>query len=309
MKSGRQLSRSTGGHGVGWTRHDDRRPFTAKMAGLSDAAYRLDDELLSWCAANGTDGRITARLMPTISPRSARRRVVAELVANGRLHQAGGTHCGHRRCPTPGPDGYSVHDYLEFNPTVAEAAAGKAAAAARQTRRRASLSRDLSRVTDTVTTHVTDAVSHGVDNGVTSTSARVDPDPDPLVVALGGDVAVGGDHEPHPPPSTCPNHPDGTADACGPCGDARRRRLNWDSAFTAEQRRIDAARRSRDTRARAEAAALAIAACPTCDGRGYVAGTVCDHDPATPGRARRGAAAARAALTNAAHTTPAEEHP
>jgi hypothetical protein len=44
------------------------------------------------------------------------------------------------------------------------------------------------------------------------------------------------------------------------------------------------------------AKALAIAACQLCDHRGYVNGVICDHDPTTPQRAKRGAAAVRAAL-------------
>lgn len=286
---------------MSWTRHDDRRPFTAKMAGLSDAAYRLDDELLSWCAANGTDGRITAKLMPTISPRSARRRVVAELVAARRLHRAGDPHCGHEDCPRPGPDGFSVHDYLEFNPSAEEVEHGRETKASRQAKWRAKLAA-LARANG----HV-DA-SHDASRDVTEDGGgnaspprdraptRVDPDPDPLVVALGGGLTVSSPAT-NPPPSNCPEHPEGTAGPCGPCGDARRRAETWATEHAQTQHRADAQARSAQARARAQTTAHAIAACPDCDERGYRAGHVCDHDPASPQRAKRGAALARQTLT------------
>jgi hypothetical protein len=48
---------------------------------------------------------------------------------------------------------------------------------------------------------------------------------------------------------------------------------------------------------RAEITYLAVVACSLCDGFGYRNGRVCDHDPSTPARARRGAALVRQAMT------------
>lgn len=279
---------------MAWTRHDDRRPFTAKMAALSDAAYRLDDELLSWCAANGTDGRVSARLMPTISPRSARRRVVEELVANGRLHRAGEVHCGHPRCPTPGLDGYSVHDYLQYNPTAAEAISEREATAQRVAKWRASRNGSGNALQEPSQTEY-EQDEERVTERVSNAFPRVDPDPDPEVVVLEGDLTLSTGPG-NPPFSTCSDHPKGTTEPCGPCGEARRHHAAWQVADAADQRKRDAERRSAQARARAETAQHAIAACRLCDDRGYANGTVCDHDPSTPHRARRGAAAARQAL-------------
>lgn len=172
---------------MGWTRHDDRRPIVAKMAALSDAAYRLDDELIAWCAREGTNGRISAKLMPTISPRSARRKVVEELATMGRLHRAGDEHCGHERCPQPGPDGYSVHDYLQYNPGAEKVVAERAATAARVAKHRFNrhggngvTSHVTGPVSDSVTDGVSNADSNAAGNGVSTSTrgrARVDPDP------------------------------------------------------------------------------------------------------------------------------------
>jgi hypothetical protein len=39
----------------------------------------------------------------------------------------------------------------------------------------------------------------------------------------------GGSGLTEPPPRCCPNHPNGTPDACGPCGDARRAHEAWEA--------------------------------------------------------------------------------
>lgn len=58
------------------------------------------------------------------------------------------------------------------------------------------------------------------------------------------------------------------------------------------------AERQHAARQHAEATRLAIERCRQCDDTGYLpGGHLCPHDPAVAGRAKRGAAAARAALT------------
>jgi hypothetical protein len=100
------------------------------------------------------------------------------------------------------------------------------------------------------------------------------------------------------PPSRCPEHLDApTANACGNCGDARRDAERWRK----DQARRAATARSAEARWRAEAVAAAIRRCPDCDERGYLSGgKACPHDPTVGNRARRGAAAARAALNKPA---------
>ncbi|MGV9818399.1 hypothetical protein [Nocardia xishanensis] len=98
------------------------------------------------------------------------------------------------------------------------------------------------------------------------------------------------------PSATCPRHPDGN-DSGEPCRGCRTARE------TAERRQADrdravAAKRAADREAAAELRRAAIDACPLgCAETGGYRGTqVCDHDPDTLDRARRGSAAVRAAL-------------
>lgn len=64
-----------------------------------------------------------------------------------------------------------------------------------------------------------------------------------------------------PPDDTCPKHPAGTDQPCGPCATARKRRERWDRD---EPRRRRAAERLR-------------ANCPDCHGTGWT-----EHDDGTP---------------------------
>lgn len=118
-----------------WVRNDDGMSIHRKVSPLSDAAYRLQQEAKEWCSRNLTDGRILADEFPSSSCR-ATAKYAAELVRRGLWHRAGGEHCGHPedKCPPPGPDGYSIHDYLDYNPSAAEVIRDRAAKAERQRR-------------------------------------------------------------------------------------------------------------------------------------------------------------------------------
>lgn len=95
-----------------------------------------------------------------------------------------------------------------------------------------------------------------------------------------------------PPAPHCAAHPGGTTAACGPCGDARRARQAYDAADA----RARSARHTAEAHRAADARAQAIAGCDLCDEHGYRGTTVCDHDPGTADRARRGVALMRAAM-------------
>lgn len=95
-----------------------------------------------------------------------------------------------------------------------------------------------------------------------------------------------------PPPQTCPKHPNGTTDNCGPCGEARRTRQAWD----ADRLRAEATARSAEARHAADLRALAIDNCDSCDEDGYRGSSLCDHDPDGAARAARGMALVRASL-------------
>lgn len=113
-------------------RFDDQFPIHRKVAPLDDATYRLLSEAVFWCARNTTDGRIAADELPTISPRATKPRV-ANLVRRGSWHEAGYI-CDSDRCPEPGPDGWVIHDYLEYQPTKERVKADLAAKAERTRR-------------------------------------------------------------------------------------------------------------------------------------------------------------------------------
>lgn len=114
-----------------WVRNDDQSSIHRKVRPLSDAAYRLNQEAKEWCSRNLTDGRIAADEFPGSSCR-ATPKYASELVRRGLWHRAGGEHCGHERCSPPGADGYSIHDYLDYNPSAVQVAKERAAKAERQ---------------------------------------------------------------------------------------------------------------------------------------------------------------------------------
>lgn len=100
------------------------------------------------------------------------------------------------------------------------------------------------------------------------------------------------DTEPSP---YCDRHPDGTLDACRDCGRKREANRRWHD----DRQHAEALAQSAAAHAAADDRARAIADCPLCDADGYAGLTLCDHDPETAERNRRGAEAARAALREA----------
>lgn len=118
-----------------WVKNDDGMSIHRKVSPLSDAAYRLQQEAKEWCSRNLTDGRILADEFPSSSCR-ATPKYAAELVRRGLWHRAGGEHCGHAedKCLPPGVDGYSIHDYLDYNPSADEVIRDRLAKAERQRR-------------------------------------------------------------------------------------------------------------------------------------------------------------------------------
>lgn len=115
-----------------WVRFDDQFPSHRKVAPLDDATYRLLSESVFWCARNLTDGRIAADELSTVSSRASKTRA-ANLVRRGSWHEAE-FECPSDKCPKPGPDGWVIHDYLEYQPTK-EQVKTELAAKAERTRR------------------------------------------------------------------------------------------------------------------------------------------------------------------------------
>lgn len=95
------------------------------------------------------------------------------------------------------------------------------------------------------------------------------------------------------PPTRCAQHRDThNPPNCGACADVRKAREQWDR----DQAAAASWARSEQARQQAAATRAAIDACQLCDQHGQRDGRTCLHDPDMNNRARRGAAAARAAI-------------
>ncbi|MFG2225352.1 hypothetical protein [Streptomyces sp. NPDC048644] len=101
-----------------WVRLDDRFPSHRKVALLSDKAFRLYVSGLCWVSENLTEGKILDRELKVISRIRGPKTAAAELVDAGLWERI--------------PDGYLIHDYLEYNPDRARVKADREANAARQ---------------------------------------------------------------------------------------------------------------------------------------------------------------------------------
>ena len=104
-----------------WVKLDDQFPIHRKVAGLSDAVYRLASEAIFWCSRNSTDGVIRAAELKESSKRATLPRA-AELVGRDLWHAAGDlcTRCKEMLVDagTPEPsDGWVIHDYLKYQPS------------------------------------------------------------------------------------------------------------------------------------------------------------------------------------------------
>lgn len=94
---------------MAWVKLDDRLHTNARMAALSDAAFRLWTQGLTFAAGNATDGKIPESMLPLVWPTaspSKRNKAARELVAAGRWHQL--------------DDGWEIHDFLEYNKSADE---------------------------------------------------------------------------------------------------------------------------------------------------------------------------------------------
>jgi len=103
-----------------WVRFDDQFPIHRKLAGLSDAAFRLHVSAIFWCARNLTDGVVPVGDLEDVSARvRTPTRFAAELVIR-RLWHLGDEECDSEQCVAagaPGIDGWVIHDYLEYQPS------------------------------------------------------------------------------------------------------------------------------------------------------------------------------------------------
>ncbi|MET9138862.1 hypothetical protein [Streptomyces parvulus] len=101
-----------------WVKLDDRFPSHRKVALLSDRAFRLHVSALCWASENLTEGRILDRELSVVSRIRGARAAAKELEDARLWDRIDG--------------GWSIHDYLEYNPDRARVQADREANAARQ---------------------------------------------------------------------------------------------------------------------------------------------------------------------------------
>jgi hypothetical protein len=96
---------------------DDQYPIHRKVAGLSDAAFRLHTSAVFWSYRNCTDGFIPAEDLALVCQQVRfPERVAAECVRRQVWHEAS------QECPSPGcpgpvaGEGWVLHDYLAYHP-------------------------------------------------------------------------------------------------------------------------------------------------------------------------------------------------
>lgn len=89
---------------MAWVKFDDGYANHLKVAGLTDAAFRLHTAAILYCGKHLTDGFVEAAEVPRLV-RRFRKAAVAELVERGLWRDQEGL-------------GYVLHDYLEWNDTA-----------------------------------------------------------------------------------------------------------------------------------------------------------------------------------------------
>ena len=106
---------------MSWVRFDDQYPIHRKVAGLTDAAFRLHSSAVFWCARNGTDGFVPEEDLDQVCAQVRDpARFAAECVKRRAWHIADHG-CLSANCPPSRTDaGWVIHDYLEYQPTKEE---------------------------------------------------------------------------------------------------------------------------------------------------------------------------------------------
>jgi hypothetical protein len=93
-----------------WANIDDGFPRHPKIFPLSDPAFRLHVSGICHASAYRTDGNVPDDILNTLVPRY-RQKTLEELARHGLW--------------LPGPDGWQIHDFLEWNRSRAEIEADK----------------------------------------------------------------------------------------------------------------------------------------------------------------------------------------
>ena len=149
-----------------WFKVDDTLPTHRKVLSLPRGARRLGAIGAwtmggAWSSANGTEGLIPAAVLADLGIPT---KVAADLLASGLWKRE--------------PQGYRMHDFLDYNPTAEKVAQDRAAAAERQrkAREKAKAARDATSAAANGHGASHDG-SHGVTGGVTPGVSHGPPDP------------------------------------------------------------------------------------------------------------------------------------
>lgn len=110
-----------------WVRFDDQYPIHRKVAGLSDAAFRLNSAAIFWCSRNKTNGFVPEEDLDQVCAQVRDpARFAIECVRRGTWHKADYA-CASEDCPGPRAGrGWVIHDYLFYQPTKEETDAATA---------------------------------------------------------------------------------------------------------------------------------------------------------------------------------------
>lgn len=117
-----------------WVKFESRFPMHRKVRKLSDAAFRLNVSAVCWALDMGTDGFIPADDLDLVSDVRRPHAAAAELVARDLWHPVNLDTTSN----TTDLVGWTIHDFLDYQPTAADVARRKAEAAERQRRHRES---------------------------------------------------------------------------------------------------------------------------------------------------------------------------
>lgn len=102
-----------------WAKLDDQFPVNVKVSALKDNEFRLHVTAICHCSAQLTDGFVAKHVpgvLPNVPRTRALKRAINKLVEIGLWEEV--------------DDGWVIHDYLDWNPSAAQAKAKKAARAA-----------------------------------------------------------------------------------------------------------------------------------------------------------------------------------
>lgn len=136
-----------------WVRLDDQLPIHRKVAGLSDAAFRLHVSAICWSARNLTDGYVSDAELGDVTARVRTPARFAYECVGQEIWHFSGEKCESEKCPASvekRTGGFVIHDYWQYQPTREQVLRDRKAAAQRQERWREKRNGGTNAVTNAV---------------------------------------------------------------------------------------------------------------------------------------------------------------